>query len=332
MNLSRNTMVSVLPALLLSACSLFGGKQASIEVAEPAPAVVRMASATLQEHNYRCGSLNATLRQLGEGASLTVNGRTWALRPEIAASGAKSVAIDDARTVFWSKGDTAQLELAGAPQPECRLIRDGQLLFRAVGNEPGWRLDVTERALVLLTDYGDTRIVAPGPLVEAMGDLRHYRASTPDGEMSVTVADRVCVDTMSGMSHPAAVELSWQGQILRGCGGDPVQLLLGEPWQVVEIDGRGVADPQRVTLGFGLEGRVAGMAACNRYSGGYALSGEGLQFSQMAGTKMACPTALMDEEQRFHAVLARVQAFGIAADGSLELKSDDRVVMRARRN
>ena len=39
----------------------------------------------------------------------------------------------------------------------------------------------------------------------------------------------------------------------------------------------------------------------------------------------------MDREQRFLAALGAVTGFAIGADGSLELKSGERVLMRARR-
>ncbi|WP_341646795.1 META domain-containing protein [Thauera sp. SDU_THAU2] len=336
MSLARKVSACVLSSLSVSACGLFGDKAETAGPREagplePAPAVQRMAAATSQEESWRCGDTVVILRRLGDGASLNAGGRSWALRQEIAASGVKLVAVDDERTVFWSKGDAAMLELAGLSQPECRLVVEDRL-FRAVGNEPSWRLDVTTRALVLLTDWGETRVVAPGPLVEEAGGVRHYRADTLDGELSATVVDRLCVDSMSGMPHPAAVEVSWQGQRLKGCGGDPAQLLQGEPWQVVEIDGRRVGDPQRVTLVFGEGGSLAGIAACNRYQGRYTLSGEGLRLSELGGTKMACEQALMDEEQRFRAALGGVDGFGIAADGSLELKSAERAVVRARRD
>lgn len=332
MSLTRTTSACVSATLLLGACSLFGGKAETAAPAEPAAAVQRMAAATSVEETWRCGGVTAKLRQWGDGASLSVDGRSWALRQEVAASGVKRVAVDDERTVFWSKGDAAMLELAGVSQPECRLAAGEDRLFRAVGNEPSWRLDVTARALVLLTDWGETRVLAPGPLIEEAGGVRHYRAHTPDGELSATVVDRLCVDSMSGMPHPAAVEVAWQGQALKGCGGDPAQLLRGGPWSVVEIDGRQVADPQRTTLAFGEDGSLAGIAACNRYRGRYVLSGEGLRLTEVAGTKMACAQALMEEERRLHAALAGVDGFGIAADGSLELKSAERLLVRARRD
>ena len=58
------------------------------------------------------------------------------------------------------------------------------------------------------------------------------------------------------------------------------------------------------------EMRVAGSGGCNRLVGGYTLDGESLTFTQMAGTRMACPTG-MDAEQAFHAALQNVARWKI---------------------
>ena len=140
--------------------------------------------------------------------------------------------------------------------------------------------------------------------------------------LEALVFDRVCVDTMSGMTHPNTVEVRWQDRVLRGCGGDPARLLQGEPWEVVELDGRAVADPARITLGFAAVGRLAGSAACNRYFGSYVLSGEGLRLSPLGATKMACESRAMEEERRFMVAAATVSGFAIATDGGLELRAE----------
>ena len=100
---------------------------------------------------------------------------------------------------------------------------------------------------------------------------------------------------------------------------------------VVEIDGKAVADPARVTVDFAPEGRLAGIAACNRYFGSYALSGEGLRLSPLGATKMACEPGAMEEERRFIEAAGRIDGFAIAADASLQLRAGGRVVMRGRR-
>ena len=73
------------------------------------------------------------------------------------------------------------------------------------------------------------------------------------------------------------------------------------------------------------------MAACNRYFGSYALSGEGLRLSPLGATKMACDPGAMDEERRFMEAAGRITGFALAADGSLILRAGDQALMRARR-
>jgi putative lipoprotein len=56
--------------------------------------------------------------------------------------------------------------------------------------------------------------------------------------------------------------------------------------------------------------RVSGSGGCNRLVGSYALDGNKLGFSQMAGTRMACPEG-MELEQAFHAALGKVSTWRI---------------------
>ena len=279
---------------------------------------------------FRCGEQTVTLRHFGELSTLEAAGRTYTLHPVRTASGARMVSVDDERTSIWVKGDAAMLELDGTPQPECRLVAE-KPLFRAVGNEPGWRLDVRADGLSLLLDNGDTHVFAPSPLVVDGDGMRSYEAVSAGGPLTAVVFAHHCVDSMSGMPHPRTVEVRWQDRVLRGCGGDPAALLQGGPWEVVEIDGKAVADPARVTVDFAPEGRLAGIAACNRYFGSYALSGEGLRLSPLGATKMACEPGAMEEERRFIEAAGRIDGFAIAADASLQLRAGGRVVMRGRR-
>ena len=342
----------VLPlAVVLGGCSLFSDRtgstvtspatssaqsQAAASATRPAEAEEAGRSAAVLALDpqppvqFRCGEQTVTLRHFGELSTLQAAGRTYTLHPVRTASGAKLVSVDDERTSIWVKGDAAMLELAGVAQPECRLVGE-KPLFRAVGNEPGWVLDVRADGLSLLVDNGDTHVFAPSPLVVDGDGMRSYEAVSAGGPLTAVVFDRYCEDSMSGMPHPNMVEVRWQDRILKGCGGDPAALLQGGPWEVVEIDGRAVADPARVTVDFAPEGRLAGMAACNRYFGSYALSGEGLRLSPLGATKMACDPGAMDEERRFMEAAGRITGFAIAADGSLILRAGDQALMRARR-
>jgi heat shock protein HslJ len=97
---------------------------------------------------------------------------------------------------------------------------------------------------------------------------------------------------------------------------------------------KGVMLPEgaEVTLAFdAATGAVFGTSACNRYRGGFTLTGEGLTFGPAAGTMMACPDDLMAVERAFLATLESIQRFDLAEDGTLELISGDEALIRARR-
>ena len=111
---------------------------------------------------------------------------------------------------------------------------------------------------------------------------------------------------MSGMPHPQSVTVVVGGQTLTGCGGEPVSLLQGAEWTVVEIDGKALVAGSQVTLAFGADGHLSGHASCNRFMSEYTLSGEGLAIAEGAGTRMMCDEALMEQERTFLAALGSV--------------------------
>jgi heat shock protein HslJ len=203
--------------------------------------------------------------------------------------------------------------------------------FRAAGNEPGWRLDITGSEMTLLTNLGQDRLVAGTPPAQVTGDTTRYVARTAKGEMTVMIIDRLCVDNMSGMPHPQTVTVQSGGRTLHGCGGEPVSLLRGAEWTVTRIGTVPAPAEPRVTLEFGADGRVTGKAPCNRFSGRYALTGEGLGITEVASTRMACPAPLMQQEQEYFAALAAVRGFSIPAAGRLLLQSGDGRDVEARR-
>jgi putative lipoprotein len=108
--------------------------------------------------------------------------------------------------------------------------------------------------------------------------------------------------------------------------------LVGRVWIAEDIAGRGVVDRSRTSLSFGADGRVSGLAGCNRYNGSYTLDGASLRFGPIAGTMMACPPALAEQEQRLHAAMAQVRGWRIA-NGLLHLTDEaGATVIRAARD
>lgn len=94
--------------------------------------------------------------------------------------------------------------------------------FRAVGNEPGWHLELNPSLgeLLLVTQYGQQQQIIPLPPVQTDKGARQarYQAVTKDGEIDLLIKGLPCTDSMSGESFESQVTLRVNGQILQGCG------------------------------------------------------------------------------------------------------------------
>lgn len=281
---------------------------------------------------FRCGDRRITVDFADDAMRLLVGADTFELRQTIAASGARYEAVGDPTTSFWSKGPNAALVVKGERYPACVRVFDEHKVFTARGNEPGWRLDIDGDRTTLVTQDGTQPIAVPTPAAQRTGAFTRYAARSDGGDLTVTLFDRTCRDTMTGMPHPYAVEVVLGRRKLAGCGGDPATLLHGAGWAVEAIDGKAIVERARATLDFGSDGRVSGRAFCNNFTGQYKLTGEGLTVSpNIAATMMACPPALMTQEASFLEVLRSVRRFDLTADGALVLRTDDGRTLTARR-
>lgn len=84
----------------------------------------------------------------------------------------------------------------------------------------------------------------------------------------------------------------------------PPATLAGTAWTVTGVNSTPVAGGAVPTLDFSTD-QVSGTGGCNRYFGGYTLSGSALTVAQLGSTQMACETAVMDAEQAFLAALQK---------------------------
>ncbi|SHF74385.1 Heat shock protein HslJ [Kaistia soli DSM 19436] len=201
--------------------------------------------------------------------------------------------------------------------------------WTARGNEPNWQLRIDTGTMTFRPMEG-AAIKAPLPKPSHEGDAWIYKVAS--GDLSVSLKAGVCRDTMTGMPSPVSVSIATGGKTLIGCGGNPSDLLAGK-WHVVAIGGKTVPKDVTVNLDFDVAtGQVSGSSGCNRYFGGFALSGEGLTFKPgMGASMMACEAAATATEKAFQAALAKAQRFDIGADGRLQLISSDQVTIEATR-
>ena len=324
---------------------------------------------------YDCDGTVVAAREGEAAVELAIGDRVETLPRVAAASGAKyETGVDETYRLFWVKGDEARLALGDAEWLACGVAvadatagegtgagsgarTDAQVgraalgaTLDARGQEPPWSLQLLAGSLVLERGYDGRGLVATlresGPI--AGGGTRHV--ATGDGvEVRVDVVPIACRGTMGDLPYPTSVEVSvteeGEGEALRGCGGDPVELLgVGREWAVERVDGDEVADGAAdgaadggavagpaPTIAFGADGRASGWTGCNRWSGAWTLTGEALSLERISSTRRACRGATGAREARFLRVLEGVRTFDVRGDGALVLgtSAGETIVARA---
>ncbi|GGD10516.1 HslJ [Halopseudomonas salina] len=280
---------------------------------------------------FDCDGTEALFGVIDNDAIMRVHGQDYRMVETIAASGARYVAEGDDRTELWSKGKSAMVIVAGDELPECTLIDKSAEPYNASGNEPGWNLEITETQVDVVADYGALTRTAPRP--EVLVAPGTYLFDMPGINASLTLREQLCRDNATGMPHPHRAMLKLDDRELHGCGGDPSSLLTGVVWQIQEVANKEVIDSTTVTIEFSEGGRVSGGTGCNRFMGGYDLTGEGLTFRQVGSTMMACRDALMTQEQGVLDALEQVRRFDIDDAGALLLIGgpEDNILLTAHR-
>lgn len=91
--------------------------------------------------------------------------------------------------------------------------------FRAIGQEPGWYLEIDDgRSMRLVYDYGERTVVTPALVATTAKERTTYTGRTSTQVVTVIVEDRPCEDVMSGEPSPNTVTVTVEGRELRGCG------------------------------------------------------------------------------------------------------------------
>ncbi len=177
---------------------------------------------------YQCDGIEVAAVFRGEDTvELDVDGKPLKLPRAVSASGARYA--DASGNEFWSKGTSfALLTLAGEPRRSCGLpgtlpgtanaAPQARGPFTAIGQEPGWRADVspgTPARLSASLDYGNRRIEVAKAAATATG----WNGPAADGTaVTPTVTRKACKDRMSGEAFEAEATLTVADQSWSGCG------------------------------------------------------------------------------------------------------------------
>jgi putative lipoprotein len=101
-------------------------------------------------------------------------------------------------------------------------------------------------------------------------------------------------------------------------------------WKLSELNGTKIVMPasqtREIRIVLRADGtRVTGFGGCNQLMGSYQHTGSTLRFAQMASSRMACASPLMELESKVLSMLDAVNAYRINGDQLLLLKGDQLV-------
>ncbi|MGH7543809.1 MAG: MliC family protein [Gemmatimonadota bacterium] len=183
-----------------------------------------------ESFSYGCGGEYRFVAQMendGESVRLLLPDTTLTLPRVVSASGARYGA---GPFVYWSQGEEARLETRRETFTDC--VSDGGgpawreaqahgIRFRAVGQEPGWLLDLqADGRIDIEADYGETvyRFPPVDPETDAGVGRTVYRIETEIHRATILIEDEPCRDVMSGWPFEATVRMDLDGREYRGCG------------------------------------------------------------------------------------------------------------------
>lgn len=178
---------------------------------------------------YECGSDSLRLTAYVEQDS------AWLILPDTSLKVMKVRSGSGAKYrndfyLYWSKGDKALLQLPTGSLMKCEsLSRErsweaARLLgvdFRALGQEPGWHLEITDgKQIKYIGNYGADTLIAPVPKpeVDSLGERTIYLAEAENRTLKVEILNEPCTDIMSGFDFPSTVTVTIDRKTYHGCG------------------------------------------------------------------------------------------------------------------
>ncbi len=129
---------------------------------------------------------------------------------------------------YFVKGYTAFLETADTKYTHCTnnhykaIWEDAKLRgndFRAIGNEPGWYLEIVEEGTktLLVTEYGKERyeLHLPKPFISQKTRTTRYRIK---GFIDILIEGKKCSDSISNKVFESTVSIKLHDKTYKGCG------------------------------------------------------------------------------------------------------------------
>ena len=304
------------------------------EIALTRRAIPEDAASAREAELYQCESVQLETVYEDPQLVLTFDGNAFRLDPVEAASGARFAAGEGrSRVEFWSRGDEATFRLGEDEEPETceRQAADAAMggledveRYTALGHEPGWRLDVAGNMVRFTGDYGDIEIESEVAGYDRGEGGEVIRAGAGVDALEVRIGVEQCADGATGKPYPDTVSVHLGDRTFEGCGGDPEQLLTGGQWIVRRFGGDAMDYDPPAAIQFEGNGRMTGRGPCNSFTGGYQMTGEGLNFTGVASTRRACVDEQADAaEAAFFTALEGPARYTLDGEGALRIETEN---------
>ena len=212
--------------LILNACTanIFSNEATTISNINSTPDQLKPSKTFV----YECqNGYQYTVNIEGRMAWLFLPGQTIGLPKITSASGTK---YSNGLSTFWTKGNEARLELGSEVHKDCinnrskAIWEDAKLNgadFRAVGNEPGWHLEIMhDKELVFTSQYGQTTHIfsTSQRQIDPAARKTVYSAKEKGNSILITILGVTCQDTMSDESYESTVSIVLDDKSFKGCG------------------------------------------------------------------------------------------------------------------
>ncbi len=213
------TNLSLLSLTLLSACS---GNQITADTS------INQSRFPAQTYVYHCADNKSFVARIEpKKAWLFLPTKTLSLPQIPAASGSK---FSNGSATFWNKGKSAIFESTTQIYKNCTNNRAQAIWehaklngvdYRAVGNEPGWSLEIThDQTTIFTSHYGQDRyeFETSKPLIDTAAHTREYQLQNSSHKLSISLSAKLCKDTMSDQSFSSTVSVRLDNKKFTGCG------------------------------------------------------------------------------------------------------------------
>jgi heat shock protein HslJ len=226
------------------------------------------------------------------------------------------------RNLIVAAGKSLAVILLATTLAACPMDRPSSpgsgVIYRAVGQEPGWSLTM-DRWSINFARMGGMQIrePRPEPILTDVGRIYSTR------RIRLTIRQVGCTDTMSGQQFADRVEVVVDGRRFNGCGGGAVRpsSLSGTDWRVISVNGRAVPRNGDYHVRFDNASRISAKFGCNSINGSVRQVGNSLNPGPLATTRMACQEPAMSFETQGEAILARPMTMSWSGGDRLTLSN-----------